>query len=978
MLLPHYLPHPFFSPQTPEKPFSFSPLKILCSKKFDPPKTAKSPETLSKTAIQRITEKLRSLGYVSHEAEEKKGSPLIGPGSPGEIFISRELPTSHVGYSLDGSWSSPDNPVPEPGVGPAFGKYHAIRRLAAEEKRREKELAKKEKRESPPTVAELTIPEKELKRLQSIGIRLEKRLKVGKAGITEGIVNGIHERWRRSELVKIRCEDLCRTNMKRTHEILERKTGGLVIWRSGSVIILYRGTNYVYPYFSETTTGDKILKKELSSEPITSDEQEYEKEESSTHTESAGSSSRALLSSTVPPSFVFGVGSPNRVRLQLPGEAQLEAEADRLIDGLGPRFTDWWGYNPLPVDADLLPAVIPGYRKPFRLLPYGVKPKLTDREMTTLRRLARPLPCHFALGRNRKLQGLAAAMIKLWEKCEVAKIAVKRGVQNTNSRIMAEELKWLSGGTLLSRDREFITFYRGKDFLPPAVSAAIEERRKNITLTKKLVTDKHSSVFTSPKDSTVGPSSAEHRHEACNEKESCFNVDRRLKSTGLAVRSVEAKLSLALEKKAKAENLLTELDEMAEPGKPEVDKEGISEEERYMLRKVGLRMKPFLLMGRRGIFDGTIENMHLHWKYRELVKIICKDRCVEEVHRTAQALEAESGGILVALERVNKGHAIIVYRGKNYQRPANLRPQTLLNKREAMKRSLEAQRHESLKLHVLKLARNINRLKQKLEKDEMAARSKEELKTSDPVELIHEQPHVEEMVQNSFPRDKGESAEAESLLLDEVECQSDHAHTSYSPNMEKEHSDNDVEDDACANKLRESLYNVPNDKVEFYVEQQRDEPDVEMPFQAPPLSNKERLLLRKQALKIKKYPVLAIGRNNVVTGVAKAIKTHFRKNPLAIVNVKGRAKGTSVKEIVFKLEQATGAVLVSQEPSKVILYRGGGGQEEPRRLKEKKNQRKPSTDGNKLAQDAVSPDLMAAIRFECGLQTNEEEAKVSR
>lgn len=31
--------------------------------------------------------------------------------------------------------------------------------------------------------------------------------------------------------------------------------------------------------------------------------------------------------------------------------------------------------------------------------------------------------------------------MKLWEKCEIAKVAVKRGVQNTNSELMAEELK---------------------------------------------------------------------------------------------------------------------------------------------------------------------------------------------------------------------------------------------------------------------------------------------------------------------------------------------------------------------------------------------------------------------------------------------------------------------------------------------------------------------------------------------------------
>lgn len=86
--------------------------------------------------------------------------------------------------------------------------------------------------------------------------------------------------------------------------------------------------------------------------------------------------------------------------------------------------------------------------------------------------------------------------------------------------------------------------------------------------------------------------------------------------------------------------------------------------------------------------------MHLHWKYRELVKIISNGRSIEDIHGVARTLEAESGGILVAVERVSKGYAIIMYRGKNYKRPTSLRPQTLLNKREAMKRSLEAQRRE--------------------------------------------------------------------------------------------------------------------------------------------------------------------------------------------------------------------------------------------------------------------------------------------
>lgn len=43
----------------------------------------------------------------------------------------------------------------------------------------------------------------------------------------------------------------------------------------------------------------------------------------------------------------------------------------------------------------------------------------------------------------------------------------------------------------------------------------------------------------------------------------------------------------------------------------------------------------------------------------------------------------------------------------------------------------------------------------------------------------------------------------------------------------------------------------------------------------------------------------------MVNGVAKTIMVHFKKHPLAIVNVKGRAKGTSVQEVVFQLEVCT-------------------------------------------------------------------------
>jgi len=58
-----------------------------------------------------------------------------------------------------------------------------------------------------------------------------------------------------------------------------------------------------------------------------------------------------------------------------------------------------------------------------------------------------------------------------------------------------------------------------------------------------------------------------------------------------------------LEKKEKAEKLLAALEKSIEPPIVESDREAISEEERNMLRKVGLRMKPFLLLGKRFYFN---------------------------------------------------------------------------------------------------------------------------------------------------------------------------------------------------------------------------------------------------------------------------------------------------------------------------------------------------------------------------------------
>ncbi|GJN02661.1 hypothetical protein PR202_ga20035 [Eleusine coracana subsp. coracana] len=172
-----------------------------------------SPELLGQSALRRISEKLRSLGYLETSLEAAAPAPSTSDtacsSSPGEIFLPTpaRLPRHRVGSTLDPSWATGDGEA-DP----------AARRRRRSKRGRDAGAAGAS---APPSAAELALPRDELRRLQGIGISVRKRLKVGKAGVTEGIVNGIHERWRNAEVVKIRCEDVWALNMRRTHEILE-------------------------------------------------------------------------------------------------------------------------------------------------------------------------------------------------------------------------------------------------------------------------------------------------------------------------------------------------------------------------------------------------------------------------------------------------------------------------------------------------------------------------------------------------------------------------------------------------------------------------------------------------------------------------------------------------------------------------------------------------------------------------------------
>ncbi|KAK3009176.1 hypothetical protein RJ639_013516 [Escallonia herrerae] len=665
----------------------------------------------SGSTMERIVKKLRKFGYTDDvkERKEKAGDRVIEKGSIEDIFYVEEgmLPNARGGFS-------PESPL---GMENGFGGNREVRfpweKPSPEEEGRSNSVRQK----SRTSVAELTLPESELRRLRNLALRTKNKTRIGGGGVTQAVVDMIREKWKATEVVRLKIEGAPALNMKRMHEILERKTGGLVIWRSGSSVALYRGVSYEDP------------SKRLNKRMYNKSENPQKSSSTSTERTSRDPSQVGPLNNVHDP-LADSISTAKDTKDPEPlEEVKYEDEVEKLLDGLGPRYTDWPGCDPLPVDADLLPGMVPDYQPPFRILPYGVRSTLGGKEATSLRRLARVLPPHFALGRSRQHQGLALAMIKLWERSSIAKIALKRGVQLTTSERMAEDIKNLTGGMILSRNKDFLVFYRGKDFLSPDVAEALLEKER---LAKDLQDEEEqarlrSSAFFTPSiertdDSGIAGTLGETLSADARwgkklddqDKEKVMREAEVVRHANL-VRKLEKKLAFADRKLMKAERTLSKVEAFLSPADRPTDPESITDEERFMFRKLGLRMKAFLLLGRRGVFDGTVENMHLHWKYRELIKIILKAKNFEQVKKIALALEAESGGVLVSVDKVSKGYAIIVYRGRDYKRPPALRPKNLLTKRKALARSIELQRRQALLNHISTLQTRVEKLRSEIE-----------------------------------------------------------------------------------------------------------------------------------------------------------------------------------------------------------------------------------------------------------------------
>ncbi|RZR87247.1 hypothetical protein BHM03_00014605 [Ensete ventricosum] len=133
--------------------------------------------------------------------------------------------------------------------------------------------------------------------------------------------------------------------------------------------------------------------------------------------------------------------------------------------------------------------------------------------------------------------------------------------------------------------------------------------------------------------------------------------------------TAEEKILYKMRKAKRKEERLVEALKKIEPADssdPTHDPEILTPEEHFYLLKMGHKCKNYVPVGRRGIFQGVILNMHLHWKKHQTLKVIVKTFTPEEVREIAAELARLSGGIVLAIHEEN---TIIMYRGKNYAQP---------------------------------------------------------------------------------------------------------------------------------------------------------------------------------------------------------------------------------------------------------------------------------------------------------------------
>ncbi|KAK9087994.1 hypothetical protein Syun_030388 [Stephania yunnanensis] len=178
--------------------------------------------------------------------------------------------------------------------------------------------------------------------------------------------------------------------------------------------------------------------------------------------------------------------------------------------------------------------------------------------------------------------------------------------------------------------------------------------------------------------------------------------------------TAEEKILYKLRKAQNKETRLVEaLKKIEPPQESQVthDPEILTPEEHFYFLKMGVKCKNYVPVGRRGIYQGVILNMHLHWKKHQTLKVIVKTFTPEEVKEIAAELARLSGGIVLDIQEEN---TIIMYRGKNYAQPPTeiMSPRSTLPRKKALDKSKYRDGLRAVRKYIPRLEQDLELLKE--------------------------------------------------------------------------------------------------------------------------------------------------------------------------------------------------------------------------------------------------------------------------
>ncbi|KAJ0973008.1 hypothetical protein J5N97_020967 [Dioscorea zingiberensis] len=176
--------------------------------------------------------------------------------------------------------------------------------------------------------------------------------------------------------------------------------------------------------------------------------------------------------------------------------------------------------------------------------------------------------------------------------------------------------------------------------------------------------------------------------------------------------TAEEKILYKLKKAQKKEERLVEALKKIEPADSSEtthDPEILTPEEHFYFLKTGHKSKNYVPVGRRGIFQGVILNMHLHWKKHQTLKVVVKTFTADEVREIAAELARLSGGIVLDIVEEN---TIIMYRGRNYSQPPTeiMSPKVTLTRKKALDKSKYRDSLRAVRKFIPKLEQDLENL----------------------------------------------------------------------------------------------------------------------------------------------------------------------------------------------------------------------------------------------------------------------------